>query len=284
MLMALLVLVGFGFMFMFATDENGGNESIEAVIARNTNEIGSYQASLVHAKGKMDGAPVRNSNASELAKLKREAVLLKEKIGGLQKSVEAKNAELARKHEEFEGYKDEYRAFARAKAKGEKMESLTTLSGAVYKDVNIREVTAIGMQIRHEEGQKRIPFEDLPAELKDRFQFDPKQKEKAIAQETVERSEHEAAVGVANIEMEKQLAARRQVESEADKEKSRHEIAQKQSRISSLESEIENLNEAIRLESMKKLSRAGIMQGQIANKRQEIADLQSQISNLQSRL
>jgi len=282
--MALLVLVGFGVMFMFATEEGAFNESIEAVIVRNTNEIGDCQARLAHAKVKMEEAPVRNSNLSELARLNRVATLTKEKIGSQQKGVVAKKSELSRKQEEFEGYKDEYRVFARAKAKGEKMESLTTLSGAVYKDVNIREVTAIGMQIRHEEGQKRIPFEDLPEVLKDRFQFDPKQKEKAIAKESVARNEHEAAVGVASVEEEKKLAAQRQVETETQKEKARLEIAQKQSRISSLEGDIENLNDAIQLEAKKKLSRAGIMQGQISSKRQEIAELQSQISNLQMRL
>jgi len=284
MLRRMLVFGGVGFYFTSAMAKGGGTELIEAEISQQGRDIESLKASLAHGAESLEKAPARNADVKELARLKRENQFLQENIGNLQKRIVAGKAEIVRRNGEFEAYKDEYRAFARAQAKDEILETLTTVAGVIYKNVNIREVTPLGMEIRHAEGHKRIPFEDLPEALRERFQFDPKQKEKAIAKESVARNEHEAAVGVASVEEEKKLAAQRQVETETQKEKARLEIAQKQSRISSLEGDIENLNDAIQLEAKKKLSRAGIMQGQISSKRQEIAELQSQISNLQMRL
>ena len=63
------------------------------------------------------------------------------------------------------------------------MPELKTLSGDTYTKVKITNVDAVRMQIRHSGGIKGIPFEELPMDLQDRFQFDSKEKEVRVAKE-----------------------------------------------------------------------------------------------------
>lgn len=185
-LLALVVLCGLGLLFKFAMDDGSEAQSIETEIAQQGRDIEGYKASLVQATVALEKAEARLADVKELARLKRANQFLQENIGNLKKGIAAGEAEIVSRKGEFEAYKDQYRAFAWAQAKGETLETLTTLAGEVYKNVNIREVTASGIQIRHAEGNKRIPYEELPDALKDRFQFDPKLKEKAVAEEPAE--------------------------------------------------------------------------------------------------
>ncbi len=286
MIMALIVLLGFGVLFMFAFDEGaqGGDQSIESVIAYQAKDIVASEALRDSNLTTLAKAPVRVVNAKELARLKREEQSMQEKIAGLKSGVEAGKAAIATRNAATEAYKDEYRALVRGKAKGEIMPKLETTTGAVYTNVNIREVTAVGIQIRHDDGQKRIPFEDLPESMKDHFQFDPKQKEKALAQETAAHEELAAAVAVTEEAADQQAAVRRAEEAEALKRNTARAIAQKEARIKSLDEEIERMEEAIEKEAYKTVSRAGIMRGQLTAKQRELAELHAQISSLQSRL
>lgn len=183
LLMALVVLGGLGYLFMYAMDDGSEAQSIETEIAQQGRDIEGYKASLAQGAVALEKAEARLADVKELARLKRANQFLQENIANLKKGIAAGEADIASRNGEFEAYKDEYRAFAWAKAKDETLESLTTLAGEVYKNVNIREVTAVGIEIRHAEGHKRIPYEELPVALKDRFQFDPKLKEKAVAEE-----------------------------------------------------------------------------------------------------
>lgn len=285
MIMALIVLLGFGVLFMFAFDEGaqGGDQSIESVIAYQAKDIVASEALRDSNLTTLAKAPVRVVNAKELARLKREDQSMQEKIAGLKSGVEAGKAAIATRNAATEAYKDEYRALVRGKAKGEVMPKLETTTGAVYTNVNIREVTAVGIQIRHDDGQKRIPFEDLPESMKDHFQFDPKQKEKALAQETAAHDELAAAVAVTEEAAGQQAAVRRAEEAEALRKNTARAIAQKEARIESLDEEIERMEEAIKKEAYKTVSRAGIMRGQLTAKQRELAELRAQISSLQSR-
>lgn len=286
MVMALVVLLGFGVLFLFAFDEGfqGGDQSIESVIAAQGREIINYQNVADSGRKSLALAPARLENSKELTRLKRENQTLQENITALQEKVSAGKADLVSRNEAFEGYKDEYRAYVRGKAKGETMVKLETVSGIVYKNVNIREVSAIGIQIRHDDGQKRIPFEELPEEMKDHFQFDAKQKEEALAAESAGREEHEAAVAVSDKQADLDLAAKRVKDAEAAKIQATRTIAIKSNRIKELTQDIERLNDAILVESKKTVSRASILRGEIAGKRREIAELSSQISSLKTQM
>lgn len=296
MLMALVVLIGFGFLFMFASDESSmaSSQSIESVIIQQDKDIGNYQGGIEYAKTNLEKAPKRLAAAKELARCKREIQTVEGRIGDLKKGMETGNAALAATAKAFETYKDEYRAFARGKAKGELMDELVTLSGVVYKNVNIREVTPIGIQIRHADGQKRIPFEELSKEIQDRFQFDPNQKEQAIAAETTTRADHEAAVGVANEKAEQEMALQRERDAQLGKEKLKREIALKKSQISVINDEIRGIERqsdqaaaaaaAARSAGRMHINKSGSYASQIRTKKNQISALKAEIQEMSSRL
>lgn len=286
MLLALVVLLGFGVLFMFASDEGlqGADQSIESIIAHQAKEIENLKGSISHGEKELAKGPALLAMSRELSGIKTENRIREGGIDSLKKGVVAANERIASKIGEIEAYKDEYRALVRGKAKGQTMDRLETRKGGVYENVTIREVTAIGIQIMHDGGQKRIPFEELPVAMQDYYQFDPNQKAAAVAKETATRNEHEAAVSVATAAADQQAMALKQKEAEAAREKAIRAIAMKESRIESLKDEIENLEEAIPKENLKSISRAPQMRAQLAAKQHEKAALQADVSRLQNGL
>lgn len=286
MVLALIVLLGFGVLFMFAFDEGfqGGGQTIESVIAEQAKEIDGYKQRITKDQQELGVAPARLAAADALSLAKRGHKAADERIEASRRKVEAGKADLAAAEKALADYKDEYRAFVRGKAKGTTLPELRTKAGAVYKNVSIREVTAVGIQIRHDEGHKRIGFEELSDELQDYYQYDPSQKESALAAESADRQKHEADVTAANEAADAQMAVQREIDAKKNKANLQREIAQKEAMVKSLEQEIEQLTEAIKLESKKKLSRAGIMNEQLVDKQRNLSALRSQIGSLRSRL
>jgi hypothetical protein len=285
-LMALFVLLGFGVLFLFAFDEGsqGGDRSIESVIAQQAKDIDGYHASIDHGRKSLEQAPARKAATKEMDQVKRGNKTLRDSIARLMNEVEEGRTEIVQKNEEFEVYKDQYRAFARDKAKDETIGRLETLTGVAYADVVIREVTPVGIQIRHADGHKRIPFEELPEAMKDQFQFDPKQKDKALAEEAATRNVLEAAVAASDAMTDQAKANKQAADAEVARKNTLQTITSKETRIASLNREIEHLDKAIPMESLKKVGRAGIMREELALKRREVSELRAQIANLQSRL
>jgi hypothetical protein len=286
MVMALFVLIGFGLLFMFAFDEGfqGGELSIEGMIAQQAKEIQKSQGSIILGQEKLTQAPAMILKVKELASLKSKNQGYKDSIVNLTKAVETSNSKLVSLKKDFESYKDEYRAFVRGKAKGEERAKLETKDGTVYEDVMIRDVSAIGVQIRHRGGQKRIPFEELPNAMQDYFQYDPNQKAEAMASENAARAGHEAAVAVTDEHQKQLMAAARVREAEANKVKAAQAITLKTAQFEDLEDRIEQMEEAIELEGKKRLSRAGIMTVELANMRRQLTELRTQIATLQGQL
>lgn len=295
MVMALIVLLGFGLLFMYASDETERTgQSIESVIAGQAKDIESQKSSIIFQGQKLGQAPARVANAKELAKFKRENQTLKGSSTDLQSRVEAGKAEVALRVKALADYKDEYRAYARGKAKGETLDKLETLTGAVYNSVLIREVTAIGIQIRHADGQKRILFEDLPEAMKDRFQYDPKQKEQAMAEEAASRDVHEAAVAVADDLAGQKMDAQKGKDAEEAKAKLRQDIAVKEGLVDSIKEEIKGLEAevdrasadaaAARAAGRMHLNKSGSISSNIRSKQSRISALQAELAQMRGRL
>ena len=286
MVMALFVLIGFGLLFMFAFDEGfqGGALSIESLIAQQTKDIETSKGAIISGQDLLNLAPARTLKAKELANLKSKGEGYKDTIGNLKREVATANSEIVLLKDGFEGYKNEYRGFVRGKAKGEAMAKLETRSGGVYEDVNIREVSAIGIQIRHSGGQIRIPFDDLPEAMQDHFQFDPNQKAAAVVSENAARAIHEAAVAVTGDQQKNAMAAARVKEAQANKVKAANTFAMKVTQAEDLENRIEQMGKSIELESRKKVSRAGIMSVDLANMQRQLTELRAQIATLQGLL
>jgi hypothetical protein len=284
MLMAVAVLAIFGALFVFAFDEQfqGGGKTIESIIADQAREIGDVKNSISIIEKQMTDIPVRQERKKELTVIKRENQTRKAQVDSLQAGIKTSNEDAAALTLEFETYKNKYRAMARGKAKGEVIARLEARDGQIYENVTIREVTPIGIQIMHDGGHKRIAFEQLPAPMIDRFQFDPKQKAAAIAAEEAQRTVHETAVSQATAAEVQDLAEKKKADAEERRDSMVRSIAVKQSRILALKAEIASLEDAIRNESYKRISRAPQMRNDLSNKQRELSDLQAGLMRLQA--
>lgn len=280
MLLAMVVLVGFGALFLFAFDEGfqGKDQTIESVIANQAKEIDDLKVGIESGTRRLADVPARNAAARELATIKRENQYREGEVGSLRDGIKSANEAISAKLAEIEAYKDQYRAAVRAKAKGTTMPKLETRKGEVYENVSVREVNAVGMQIIYDGGQKRIPFEELPADLQDLYQFDPSQKAAAIAKEAEERGAHDAAVVAAQTAAGEQAMIQKQKEEEAARERAAAALKVMQARIKTLGEEIRGLEEALVLEVRKPLSRAPQMRQQISAKQRERAGLEEKVA------
>jgi len=296
MLLALVVLVGFGVLFMFAFDEGfqGGGPTIESEIASQARDIENYTIGVAAGREKLALAPARDAQARDLRKVKRETQLLVEKSAELKTNIESAQEDIAATKEEWASYKDEYREFIRGKSKGEELETLETRGGDIFRKVNVREVTAIGIQIRHAEGFKRIPFEELSDEMQDLYQFDPAQKQDALAAEAGVRARHNAAAAVAGEISEQKMAEQRAKDDAESKAKILSSIQEKEAQILAATSDIQSLEQdkiqaqadanAARAAGKMHLSKSGSINSRIRSKQNRISTLRSEIGRLKSQL
>lgn len=173
------------FMLAFSGEMQGGNQPIESVIRSQTMEIDNYQNKILSGEKILSTSSSLFLAKKDLSRIKIEKPFLAAKISSLNQRIEAEKAELAATNLAFESYKDKYRAYIRGKGVGQTMAQLETQNGVIYKNVTIREVTALEIQIRHEDGIKRIPFEELPLTMIDYYQFDAEQKAAATVVQTM---------------------------------------------------------------------------------------------------
>lgn len=295
-LLALVVVLGFGLLFLFAFDEGfqGGGKSIESVIKAQASEIDNMKDEIAAGTATLEREPARIAATDGLKRVRLAMKGLEEKEGVLKSKIEALKAELLTRSEQWEAYKNEYRVFIRGKAKGQVLETLETRNGEIFKSVSIREVTAIGVQIRHDNGFKRIAFEELKDDLQDFYQFDPAQKESAVADETAARDKHEAAVAVVNGQQEELMALQHEKDDIEAKAKIQGQIAEKEAQIKNLESDINGLEhdktmaqasaDAARAAGKMHLNKTGNIDSRIRYKKNQISALQADITQMQSKL
>lgn len=286
MVMALFVLLGFGLLFVFAFDDRlqGDYSTIEGLIKSQRREIENLKESIARGEESLGGAGALNRIDKELRNTQAENRQNQTRLADLAGEKSAAANALARKANDFDKYKNDYRSFVRTKAKGQVIERLQTRDGTLYHNVTIREVNPVGMQIMHDGGFKRVLYENLPADIQDYYQFDKKQKDEALAQENSNVRTHEAAVAIVKDEQNRQNAARKEREEQARQDDMRLGISVRQSRIQMLADEIKALETALPLESQKRISRAPQMRIQLANKRKLIETLNMEIARMQSSL
>jgi hypothetical protein len=189
---------------------------------------------------------------------------------------------------------------ARRQAVGQVIAKLETLKGDVYENVTIREVSPIGIAIRHDAGSRRVPFEELPLEMQRQFLFDPKEKEKALADEHAVQNAHLAQVEAAKVERSE---VQKTGQAEEYQLKVSKAIATKSARIQVLEDEIRSLESDVAREESKKynnggyyrhdgrwipnavgISRAPEFRKKLEAKRQEYGVLKQQVATLEVEL
>jgi hypothetical protein len=293
-LIALAVLAGFGILFVFAFDEGlqGGEQSIESVLKYQAEEIESQRAAIATTKEKLVDVPARLKTEEELKDATRELAIAANQVANLTETVAKVEEQIQGKLAEFEAYKDDYRAFARRQAVGEKLDELKTVEGTIFKGVEIREVDAVGILIRHTDGQQRVPFEVLSAEIQDRFQFDPVQKESAIVAEAARREAMERAAAAAEAAAGEMQEVEREKERERVRQETRRTIAAKEQQLAAAKAALTTLERdkaaaeqaaaAARAAGRQHINRSGSIARSIASKQNEIRALTAEIARLKA--
>jgi len=294
MLLALVVVLGFGVLFIFAFDEGlqGGGRTIESVIKSQAEEIINQQASIAAAEVELAHLPDRRRVEEELKTTTRELSITINQVAGLQEVIAGIDEQIAAKLAEFAVYKDEYREFARRQAVGEKLDELQTADGTTYTGVEIRQVDAVGILVRHTDGQQRIPFENLSAEIQDRFQFDPNQKVDVLADENARRAEMERAAIAAEVTVGEIQEAQREKDRERVRQENLQLLAAKEKQLAAAQAALITLERdkaaaeqaaaAARAAGRQHINRSGNIARSISSKQNEIKTLTADISRLKA--
>jgi len=183
-IVGVIVLAGFFLLYLFGSEESlGGGPGVDSVIASQKKELADYQMHIEQSQRLLELAPERHAAEAEVKELTRQLVFINGSIATLKASLAVLNEEINGMIAGGEAYKEAYRATERLHAVGEKLASLETKDGRSYMAVEIREVDAVGVLIRHQDGQRRIPFEVLPDAMQDRFLFDATLKASALDRE-----------------------------------------------------------------------------------------------------
>ncbi|WP_193210503.1 hypothetical protein [Luteolibacter marinus] len=172
-LLALLVLVGFGTLYFFVFDKGmqGGDMTIEGMIRQQDQAIDTLKIQIENSNTRLEEAKVAKVIGKEADELKNRADIDEARISELLSTKSEAEAAIVAATEDWEKYKEQYRQSEWAKAQGEELGEVRTVSGEVYTKVAITGVDHTGMKVSYSGGLKTIPPKELPADLYDRFQF-----------------------------------------------------------------------------------------------------------------
>jgi hypothetical protein len=292
LIMALFVLIGFGILFVFVFDEDfqGGERTLQSILSEQGREMEAYGVMLARNQQILEAASGRPALVAELDALKREGEERSSRAAEITASIEREQRGIEEDREEFLRYREDYRARVREGAKGLEMAELVLPDGTVYQEVSIREVSPIGIQIRHREGQRRIPYEMLPKEMIDHYQFDDESKEMAVRAEREILRQHEDAVAAALPEP----VAASSPAGRTSREEALRQIATRERQIVTVEGEVRALEKQLRdAESAAAAARAAgrvhsnqtaAPRAQLATKRKELAALRQNLDLLKKNL
>lgn len=189
---------------------------------------------------------------------------------------ESASEALEKLKEEFEAYKKSYRLTVRENAKGLSMEELRTLSGEVFRGVNVRSLDARVVSFVHDSGFKSIELLSLEPAFHAVLGYDPRDAEELAA------SEESGPVVMGPGDVEKITGSWEQLVEEAAKEKAKtsKEIEAKTRKRNEIVAQMKRLNsEIIRLDNA--IVRAGRGGSDL---RQKKKGLERQYSRLSSQL
>lgn len=187
-LLGLAVLGGFGLLATLAFDPANlaPGLSLDGTIAAQGRELARLQEELDAAKQRQVRHQELKASAGELELLltgnqDREKKLdqlasLQERVGDAGVKIDA----------EAVAYIRRYRDQVRENAVGESVAKLVTMDGRVIENATISQVTAAGVHLRHADGILRLPPDELPLEMRDRFQFDDTEMGEFLARERAE--------------------------------------------------------------------------------------------------
>ena len=158
---------------------------------------------------------------------------------------------------------------------------LKTRDGKVYTKVSVNKVTAQAMHVQHADGISAIPYEMLPAEMQDLYQFDPQEKDRLLAAERKATQEHVGLVADSDKQVKQQAEQQRLAKAGADKLQRVQDIALLKKRMATLTRDISAQQQAIRLEKQKPLSHAPAMEARLREMNAELTGLTAKLAQLE---
>lgn len=146
---------------------------------------GSLESELAIEQGILDGVTRRHARKkeelemyqgyqqvlAEIEKLQEELEAAKRKLVDLEEKKTLAGDEVSAVQLAFEAYRNQYRKAERESAKGEILD-LSSTKGEEYKDCEVLGISPLHLRIRRPTGSEGIPFQELPADIQDRFQFE----------------------------------------------------------------------------------------------------------------
>jgi hypothetical protein len=280
-LIALVVLGGFGTLYLFVFDEGlqGGQKKIEAVIRDQGIEIESH-------KSQIDQLRKRLEKVADLRKVSEEADALKVRVDSAAQRVtelaatkETAAAAIVSARAAWEAYKDEYRAAEWAAAVGTGLPDITLTDGTVFTDVKISKVDHKGIAITHSGGSRTIKAEELPAEVFDRFQFDLEKKDEMVRKEADEFDDHSDNVEIATLAKTRRAKLERLQELQEETADLRNKIDSARRGESSQVAAISRQRSAVAAEKRKGsgISRAPAMEEQLRTMERKLEQVRASI-------
>jgi predicted nucleic acid-binding Zn-ribbon protein len=277
---ALFVLVGFGTLYMFVFDEGlqGGQKKIEAVIRDQGIQIDSQKLQIEENQKRVEAARQFKAVSKEADELILRGEHAAKRVAELEQARQAAAAEVEAANQAWAKYRDDYRASEWAAAVGEKFDEIKTPGGEVYSNAVIRKISHKGIDVLHSNGLKLIATDDLPPELKDRFQFDAEKTEEDARSTGITVGIHTDNVEIATLATKANEKLARVRELEAQNQRLNAEIEEAKLNIPRHASEIAGMQSAIVLERTKKLSKAPQMEARLAEMKKAAEKSQASIS------
>jgi hypothetical protein len=258
-LLALLVLVGFGTLYIFVFDEGlqGGKQSLESVLREQVVSIESNKEEILRCKKRLSEGEEFKEQEQEMNRLKVRIDLAKARTTEATQAREGMIAAIDAAKVKWEEYKDAYRASEWASAEGEELGDLKTISGRSFTKVKITKVSHIGVEITDETGKRRIDSSDLPKELQDRFQFDQDRKTAETKHEDNTFQDLSDNVEIATLAKKGQEKVERVAKLNAEIEQARGDMDDARAAEPALLQRIDNIRIELAAEQTKTAERAG---------------------------
>jgi len=281
LLLALVVLGSFVILGTLTLDSRftGGGKTIQHELRQQDVLLTGLRDRLSKSKIDLARAESFNRIAEDVSK-RREKLQEQEEI--ISKSLAVKTGlleEISAIEQEFEAYKVKYRQHVRSGAKGKTFDEFVTLKEEKLKGVTVRHVNAIGMSVLYSDGIKRIPYEELPLDMQDYYQFDPEEKKAAIEAEALAQKAYDRSVNEADQAARKLAEERKQEQLAKDAVVREKHIAALRDSIRSMDDQIDELESQIKREENKRISRAPILRDEISKLQHKKADLSASVQN-----
>ena len=169
----IFLLIGFGALFLAVFDDrlNGENASkLKGMIHEQGAELYGLESELEWAEAALLEQKRIEVIASDLNRKNKELEILTQKESALTEQIDSQKKAIEQLSAEQVAYREQYRAYAREKAIGEKIEELTLASGKVLKKVEIREILPDKIRFTTEFGTKSVAWDEFSDDMRERFQ------------------------------------------------------------------------------------------------------------------